>query len=126
MPGKGSNGSVMPSAKPTRRVPGSTDEMRSHGSGNSSASSPNPGMIAVQPQSPGRSSRISTASTSPGLAPFTATGPLTGLTWLKSRFVTASTPESLPICSSPASRTCSSISAPDSTSSTGGIALSQT
>ena len=83
-------------------------------------------MMAVQPQFPGRSSRISTASTSPGRAPLTATGPLTGFTCEKSRFVTASTPESGPICSSPASRTCSSISAPESTSSTGGIALSQT
>ena len=76
VPGKGSNGSVTPSANPTRRALASTAEMRSHGSGNSSASSPKPGMIAVQPQSPGRSSRISTASTSPGFASFTNTGPL--------------------------------------------------
>ncbi len=126
VPGNGSNGSVIPSAKRTRRVSASTCEMRSHGSGYSSARSPNPGMIAVQPQSPGRSSRISTASTSPGFAPFTATGPLTGFTCEKSRFVTASTVESLPICSSPASRTWNSTSAPESTSSTGSIALSQT
>ena len=51
-------------------------------------------MIAVQPQSRGRSSRISTASTSPGRAPWTKTGPVTGLTCAKSSAATSATVES--------------------------------
>ena len=84
----------MPSAKATRPVSSSTWEIRSQGSGNSSASSPKPGMIAVQPQSRGSHSRISTASVSPGRAPLHDTGPDTGLTWEKSRLATASMPDS--------------------------------
>src|SRR5829696_10390954 len=51
----------MPSAKTTLRRSASTREIRSHGSGNSSAKSPKPGMSAVHPQSLGRNSRISIA-----------------------------------------------------------------
>ena len=83
-------------------------------------------MIAVQPQSRGRSSRISTASVSPGRAPFTKTGPDTGFTCEKSSAATASVPDSAVICSSDASRTCSSTSSPESTSTSGAIELSHT
>ena len=51
VPGKGANGSVTPSANRTEPRRASTCEIRSHGSGNASARRPNPGMIAVQPQS---------------------------------------------------------------------------
>src|SRR5262245_10720196 len=47
------------------------------GFGNSSASSPKPGMIAVQPQLAGSNASRSTWSASPGSAPATAIGPTT-------------------------------------------------
>jgi hypothetical protein len=50
-------------------VDASISEIRSQGSGYASASMAKTGMIAVYPQSRGRSSRMSTASTSPGRAP---------------------------------------------------------
>src|SRR5579884_559794 len=65
VPGNGRNGRLTRSEKRTRPLSASTREMRSHGSGYSSASSPKPGMIAVHPHSCGRSSRSSTASASP-------------------------------------------------------------
>jgi len=58
----------MPSAKITLPRSASTREIRSHGSGNSSAKSPKPGMSAVHSHSLGLNSRISTAGTSPGRA----------------------------------------------------------
>jgi hypothetical protein len=83
-------------------------------------------MSAVQPQSLGRNSRISTASTSPGSAPLTKTGPLTGLTWSKSSLTTSSEAESALNCSSEASRTLNSTTSPGSTSSAGSMPLSHT
>ena len=126
VPGNGSKGSVIPSPKRTRRRSPSTSEMRSQGSGNSSASRPKPGISAVQPQSRGASSRMSTWSTSPGAAPRTSTGPDTGFTCEKSRPATASAPESRSICPSEASRTWQSTSSPEATESAGSIELSQT
>ena len=83
-------------------------------------------MIAVQPQSRGRSERISTSSTSPGSAPLTNTGPVTGFTRVKSRPATSATPESRSSCPPDASVTSSSTVSPESTSSTGSIEWSQT
>jgi hypothetical protein len=87
---------------------------------------PKPGMIAVQPQSRGRSERISASSTSPGCAPLTNTGPVTGFTRVKSSAATASTPESRSSWPPDASVTSNSTVAPDSTSAIGAIELSQT
>ena len=126
VPGNGSNGRITPGRNSTRPAGGSTREMFSHGSGNSSESSPNCGMIAVHPQSCGSSARISTASASPGCASLTNTGPVTGLTWLRSMLGTSAAVESRVSSPPEASRHSSSIVAPDSTSSTGAIALSQT
>lgn len=124
VPGNGSNGSSTSSRKATR--PSSIVEIRSHGSGNSSASRPKPGMIAVQPQSRGRSARISTSSTSPGAAPLTNTGPVTGFTRVKSSAATSATEEPRASCPPDASVTSSSTVSPDSISSVGAIELSQT
>ena len=71
VPGKGWKGSVMSSANRTLALFASTVEILSQGSGNSSASSPKPGMIAVQPQALGVSSRMSICRTSPGWASLT-------------------------------------------------------
>src|SRR5699024_5240428 len=59
------------------------------GFGKSSANNPNPGMIAVHPQSSCLKSTISTSSVSPGLASFTYTGPETGFTFSKLIFATS-------------------------------------
>ena len=126
VPGKGRCGSVTISPKRTFPAAASTSEIRSHGSGNSSARRPKPGMIAVQPQSLASKARSSTSSTSPGSAPLTKTGPLTGFTCEKSSFATSSTPEPLWICSSEASRTRSRTDSPDSSSSAGSTELSPT
>ena len=67
--GFGWDGSVIRSEK--RTVSAVTSEIRSHGSVNSSASRPKPGMIAVQPQVGVPSSSSSTARVSPGAAPLT-------------------------------------------------------
>ena len=82
-------------------------------------------MIAVQPQAWGRSSRISTASTSPGCAPRTNTGPVTGLTRSKSSAATSAGVESAVSWPPEASAVSSSTVSPDSISSTGAIELSQ-
>jgi hypothetical protein len=118
------NGSSTSSRKATR--PFAIVEIRSHGSGNSSASRPKPGMIAVQPQSRGLSDRISTSSTSPGCAPLTNTGPVTGFTRVKSSAATSATAESRSSWPPEASVTSSSTVSPGSISRTGAIALSHT
>ena len=102
-----------------------TSEIRSQGSGNSSASSPKPGMIAVQPQSGGSELEQLDGERVSGSAPLTKIGPLTGLTLPKSRAATASAVEVRPICSSDASLTCRRIVSPDSISSAGSNELSQ-
>jgi hypothetical protein len=62
------------------------------GAEKSSGSSPRPGEKAVWPQSQGRSSRTSICSTSPGRAPATLTGPVSG--WpLNSRLPTSAAVE---------------------------------
>ena len=63
------------------------------GSGNCSAKSPNPGIIAVQPQPDGEKDSIVTLSVSPGLAPSINTGPVTGFTFSKSSATTSATLE---------------------------------
>ena len=126
VPGNGRYGSVIESLQTTRNRCWSTFEIFSHGSVNSSASRPKPGISAVQPQSCGRNSTISISSTSPGEAPLTNTGPLTGLTCVKSSFSTSAAPEVAVICSSEASRTWNSTASPEWISTAGSSELSQT
>ena len=83
-------------------------------------------MIAVQPQSFGASSRISIWRVSPGSAPLTYTGPVTGLTFAMSMRVTSLAVELLVSWPPDASAVSSATVAPDSISRTGGISLSQT
>jgi hypothetical protein len=80
--------------EPSRtRTPGSSAEVAQpsairhvtmNGSGNSSRRKPKPGIWIVKPQLAGLSSRISTSSKSPGSAPLTNTGPVSGCTTLMS------------------------------------------
>ena len=82
-------------AEPGRKAarPSARCVIRSAGSGKSSASSPKPGMLAVQPQSAGEKSSSSISSVSPGSAPSTPMGPFTWSTRVKSRFARSSTVE---------------------------------
>ena len=110
----------------TRPLDASTSEIRSHGSVNSSASRPKPGMIAVQPQRAGRSSRISTASTSPGLSALHEhrTGHRVDAVEVQRRDVCWRRVRGQ--LATGASAVSSSIVSPDSISSTGAIELSHT
>src|SRR5476649_2450182 len=75
-------------------VPFAMRDMRKAGSVKRSASRPKPGMFAVQPHVSTSSSRISTTSASPGFAPSTKIGPVTGLTRPKSSVVSSLADES--------------------------------
>src|SRR6478609_3843744 len=100
----------------------SYDQMCSAGSGNWSASKPKPGMLAVQPKPDGLNSWTVTLSASPGFAPSTKTGPVTGFTLAKSILATSATVlvgENWP---PPASTTSNSTVVPGAILSAGGIA----
>ena len=71
VPGNGAKGRVTPRRTRPAWPPRRCSRCSATARGTRRASSPKPGMIAVHPQSWGRSSRISTASTSPGSAPLT-------------------------------------------------------
>ncbi len=77
-PGKGSMGTAMRS--PARAwTPSLRSQICRYGLAKSaSGKSPRPGRMAVQPKSAGFTSRISTTSASPGRAPRTRTGPVSG------------------------------------------------
>ena len=77
-PGNGRSGIRIPGAKPTLVSPGSNSKILRYGSGNRSARNPNPGTFATQPQSPSSISCSVTARRSPGSAPSTYTGPVSG------------------------------------------------
>src|SRR6266446_1469740 len=81
--------------------------------------------MPVQPHSLGRTSRISTSSMSPGLAPTIATGPVSGWMTLKSSFARISTLLAGVICPSEASWVSSSTMSPGSTVARGAMLLSQ-
>ena len=112
------------------RTPGSSFEVAQpslisqwtrYGSVNRSLKKPEPGRIRVHPCGWGRMSTYSTSSRSPGLAPFTYTGPVSGcptLASIPSRSVT-----DMPgrICPSEASRVSRSTYSPGSASNTGGM-----
>ena len=100
-PQNGSSGTEIPGRNAAR--PPSNVHRWSHGSGNSSARSPKPGIWAVQPKSPGTISRRSTWRTSPGRAPSTKIGPETGLTRSKSSVRTVSSVAPGRICPAEAS-----------------------
>ena len=82
-------------------------------------------MLAVQPQPEGWKRRIVTLSASPGSAPSTNTGPVTGLTRAKSTRATSAAVLSLVSCPPEASTVSSSIVSPGRTVSAGSIELSQ-
>lgn len=77
-PQKGASGSRTPGQNSTRSPEAGSRVIFRKGSGKSAASSPKPGIEAVQPQSAGSNSSRSTWSVSPGSAPETSTGPVTG------------------------------------------------
>ncbi len=91
------------------------------GSGNSSASRPNPGIRAVQPHSAVSTERTSTWRTSPGSAPSTYTGPFTWSSSAKIKDLMHSTVESSLICPFDASKQSKATSSPDAIRITGGI-----
>ena len=82
-PQNGASGTWMPGQYSARPPAQEAPSPCRYGSAKSSASSPKPGMLAVQPQFAGSSSRMSIWSESPGSAPATSTGPLTWSTWSK-------------------------------------------
>ena len=99
--------------------------MFSAGSLNWSASSPKPGMFAVQPKPDGLNASIVTFSASPGSAPSTKIGPVTGLTLPKSSLATSATVLSAVSWPPEASRHWNSIVEPGATRSAGTKLLSQ-
>ena len=66
-----------------RRDPSCSPQVTRYGSSKRSPSSPKPGMMAVEPKSSVSTARISTLRTSPGSAPRTAIGPVSG--WPRSQ-----------------------------------------
>src|SRR4051794_14794289 len=100
-----------------RTVSPSTSNTNVTGESTSAMSWPNSGMIVAKPRGPGRTSRSSTTSESPGSAPFTATGPVALFTRAKSIAVTRSSSDAIwPVKQSFVSNVTT---APGSTSSTG-------
>jgi len=83
-------------------------------------------MIAVHPQSPVRSSSTSTSTASPGRAPRTATGPVSGQKALKSRLRIADGLVPGRSWRSEASRVATANVSPGAISSTGGRERSHT
>ena len=125
-PGKGWSGTRPPGLKTAGSiVPGSYSQTCSAGWENRSARRPKPGMLAVQPQPEGWKRRIVTFSASPGSAPSTNTGPVTGLTRAKSTCATSAAVLSLVSCPPEASTVSSSMVSPGRTVSAGSIELSQ-
>ena len=99
--------------------------MCSAGSVNWSASSPKPGMFAVQPTPVGSKSPKVIFSASPGSAPSTKTGPVTGLTLEKSSVATSAAVLPGVKCPFAASLHSKRSVVPGAIRSTGGIELSQ-
>ena len=82
-PGNGACGTATRAPERARiraKAPSDTSQIWRNDSGKSvSGRSPRPGRMWVQPNaSDGRTSRMSTTSTSPGRAPLIATGPVSG------------------------------------------------
>ncbi len=79
-PGNGSSGTATPCLPMRANRPSETSQICRKGLSKSlSGRSPRPGRIAVQPNGArGRTSWISTTRTSPGCAPRTRTGPVSG------------------------------------------------
>ena len=100
-------------------------QMFSAGSLKSSASRPKPGMFAVQPKPDGLNISIVTFSASPGSAPSTKIGPVTGLTLAKSSLATSATVLSAFNWPPAASRHWNSMVEPGATRSAGAKELSQ-
>ena len=104
-----------------RATPSAMSQRTSSGSGKRSASSPKPGMTAVVPTASQSSASSSTTSTSPGRAPRTATGPVSG--WLAPRSTSRSASAEAARRSSPSipSRQSASSSSPGSIVATGAM-----
>src|SRR5262245_6427891 len=77
-PANGRIGTAILSLKRTTVSPGENLKILRKGSLNSSARNPNPGIDAAQPQSFTSTLWTVTASTSPGVAPSTKIGPVSG------------------------------------------------
>src|SRR5690606_20363788 len=82
-------------------------------------------MFAVQPQPEGSNASTVTLIASPGSAPSTKTGPVTGLTLPKSSAARSASVDFGPSCPPEESRVSNSTVPPGATVSTGGFALSQ-
>src|SRR5699024_8774956 len=95
------------------------------GSLNESASRPKPGIFAVHPKPEGLNSSIVTSSVSPGAAPSIKTGPVTGLSLLKSSCLKSSGELELDNCPPDASRHSNSTVVLTPIRNAGAIELSQ-
>ena len=82
-------------------------------------------MLAVQPKPDGLNASIVTFNASPGSAPSTKIGPVTGLTLAKSSFGTSATVLSAVNCPPDKSRHWNSMVEPGATRSAGANELSQ-
>src|SRR3546814_732588 len=104
---------------------GSYFQIWSAGSLNWSASRPKPGMLAVQPQPEGVRPRIVTLIASPGSAPSTWTGPVTGFTLPKSSFARSASVDFAESWAPEESMVSNSTVSPGATASAGVLALFQ-
>jgi len=101
--------------------PSAMSQFTLYGSGKSSRRNPNPGTCTVYPYWSGSISTISTSSRSPGSAPSTYTGPVSGCTTSRSGAATVSSEASGLICPSKASRVSRMTSSPGSQRTSGGM-----
>jgi len=122
VPIMGTLGKTRPGSSSTS--PAEIEETRKWAEGKSSASSPKPGMFAVQPQVSTSMATTSTTRTSPGSAPSIAMGPVTGLTLAKSSAATSGFVECLASWPPDEFATSTVTSSPGETRATGGMARS--
>ena len=78
-----SSGTATPGTPAERAKPPAISQVTRYGSVKTSARKPKPGITAVTPKAAERYSRNSTSRTSPGFAPSTSTGPVSG--WARPR-----------------------------------------
>ncbi len=111
---------AIPGMSAERATPSSISQRTKTGRSNPSVSKPKPGRIAVVPKLPGSMLSISTTSRSPGRAPRTSIGPVSG--WLAPSSTDSSVLASLSRSSCPSipSRSSTTSCSPGSTETTGG------
>src|ERR1700736_1756780 len=125
VPANGRSGTRPPGPYMAGARPVSYFQILSFGSGNWSASRPKPGMLPVQPQPEGWNDKTLILSASPGLAPSTKTGPVTGLISEKSSVVMSADVEAGVSCPDDGSLVSKRMISPGAILSLGGNALFQ-